>query len=182
MTIQSTGFLGFVQFLIQIPGHLEDLSTWAKWLNILSSSDYLFWMVVGVMVVAVSRWVVLDEKFAGFRLNPDITMRQLVIRAVKKFRVTEVEGVLWKALADGRITAWGRGKVFSQSLLDGHETVLSPVAEKIPKEYWKYNRPDLTSVGLLGDDGTESALIERGQRQYCKLRFNSAQLKKAGIL
>lgn len=188
MAIQYVGFLGFVQFLIQIPGHLEDLSTWTKWLNIMSPPDYLFWMVVGVMVVAVlrkifSRWVVLDEKFAGFRLDPDITMRQLVIRAVKKLRVTEVvEGVLWKALADGRVTAWGRGKVFSQSLLDGHEAVLSPVVEKIPKEYWKYNKPDLTSAGLLGDDDTESALIERGQRQYCKLRFNSAQLKKAGIL
>lgn len=187
MYIRITDFLGFVQFLIQAPGHLEDLSAWGKWLKMLFFSDYLLWIVFGVGIVAILykrfyRHVFPTGRVAvGSGLNPDITMRQLVIRAVKKFRVTEVEGVLWKALAYGRVTAWGRGKVFSQSLLDVHRTVLSPVVEKIPKEYWKYNKPDLTSVGLLGDDDTESALIEKGQRQYCKLRFNSDQLKKAGI-
>lgn len=185
MTIQSTGFLGFVQFLIRIPGHLEDLSTWANWLKVPFFSDYLLWMVVGMMVVAVlrktfSRWVVLDGKFAGFRLDPDITMKQLAAKILKS-SVGKVEKRLWKALAEGRITAWGRGKVFSHRLLDEHELVLSPVVEEIPREYWKYNRPDLVSVGILGDD-TESALAEKGQRKYCKLRFNSGQLKKAGIL
>ena len=189
MTLQIASSLGFVQFLIQIPGHLENLSTWANWLNFLSFPDYLYWIVLVMVVFAVfrkslSRCVVLVGRFAGFRHNPDITMKQLAAKTLNRFSIKEVEGFLWKALADGRVKAWGRGKVSLSRFPDKYELVLSPVVEEIPEKYWKYNRPDLTTAGIseiFGDD-TESTLAEKGQRKYCKLRFNSDQLKKAGIL
>ena len=177
----------FMLFIIGLAGVPEDIFTWGRWLKkVLPLSDYLFGIIMGavVTVLAYETSLFLAHLFKGVEPRPDISLSEIMQRALTEcesptFDVPGFGDVLWNALASNRITAWGREKV-SPGYGYADDVTLWPEEEKIPTEYWKFNKVDLNTAGLFEGD-SESTYGDKGKKTYNKLRFNVKQLENARI-
>ena len=182
-----SAILWFIPFVIGLAGVPGDISTWGAWLKkVLPLPDYLLGMIMGATVTVLVYetspfWMRLFKRIES---KPDISLKAVVERASVEceFPTFDVPGfgdVLWNALASNQITAWGKEEIIPGcSYTD--DVTLWPDEEKIPKEYWKFNKIDLNTAGYFAGD-SESTYGDEEQKIYCKLRFNTKQLENAGI-
>ena len=179
--------LVFILSTIGLAGIPEDIFTWGMWLKkVLPLLDYFLGMILGMAVTVLAYetsplWIRL---FKQTSTRPDISLTEVVEKAGREcgFSTFDVLGfgdVLWNAIAGDRITTWGR-ELVTPGCDYVDDPALWPNEEKIPREYWKFNKIDMDTAGYFAGT-SESTYEKEEQKIYGKLRFNAKQLENAGI-